>query len=150
MNVEILKKAEQLAAKAGHVFVATADAKGWSHVAMAGRLMLTPEKHVVVTEWFCPGTMANLQANPRLSLVAWDSATDIGYLLTGELEKMKDLGMLDGYAPQIDGNTLFPQVERQLLVHIDRVIEFKRAGHTNVYETDYLRKNAVGSRGYGS
>jgi len=33
-----LKKADQLAAKVGHVFVATADAKGWSHVAAAGRL----------------------------------------------------------------------------------------------------------------
>ncbi len=134
MNVEILKKAEQLAAKAGHVFVATADSKGWPHVAAAGRLALTPEKHVIVTEWFCPGTMANLQANPRLSLVVWDPATDTGYQLIGELEEMKDLGMLDGYAPKVEGKTPVPQVERQLLIHIDKVIGFKRAPHTDVEE----------------
>ncbi len=134
MNVEILKKAEQLTAQAGHVFVATADAKGWPHVAAAGRMALAPEKHVVVTEWFCPGTMANLQANPRLSLVVWDSAADVGYQLIGELEEIKDLGVLDGYAPQVEGKAPVPQVERQLIVHIDRVIEFKRAPHTDVEE----------------
>ncbi len=134
MNVEILKKAEQLAAKAGHVFVATADSKGWPHVATAGRLALTPEKHVIVTEWFCPGTMANLQVNPRLSLVAWDSASDVGYQLFGELKEMKDLGVLNGYAPQVESKTPVPQVERQLLVHIDKIIEFTRAPHTDVEE----------------
>lgn len=134
MNVEMLEKAEHLAAKAGLILVATADSKGWPHVAAAGRLALTPEKHVMVTEWFCPGTMDNLQTNPRLSLVVWDSATDIGYQLIGELEEMKDLGMLDGYAPKVEGKTPVPQVERQLLVHIDRVIEFKRAPHNDVEE----------------
>lgn len=134
MKVEILKEAEQLAAKAGHVFVATADAKGWPHVAAAGRLALTPEGHVIVTEWFCPGTMANLRANPRLSLVVWDSASDVGYQLIGELEEIKDLSMLDGYTPQVESKSPVPQVERQLLVHIDRVIDFKRAPHTDVEE----------------
>lgn len=134
MNVEILKKVERLAAKAGYVFLATADAKGWPHVAAAGRLAVTPGKHVVVTEWFCPGTTANLQANPRLSLVVWDSATDVGYQLIGEVEEIKDLGILDGYAPEVEGKTSVPQVERQLLVHIDRVIDFKRAPHTDVEE----------------
>jgi hypothetical protein len=71
MDVEILKRAEQIAAKAGHVFIATADARGWPHVAAAGSLALTPESQLVVTEWFCPGTMANLQVNPRLSLVVY-------------------------------------------------------------------------------
>ena len=134
MNVEILKKAEQLATKAGHVFVATADSKGWPHVAAASRLALTPEKHVVVTEWFCPGTMANLQVNPRISLVVWDSAVDVGYQMIGELQEVKDLGVLDGYEPQVENKTPVPQVERQLLIHIDRVIEFKRAPHTDVEE----------------
>ncbi len=130
----ILQKTEKLATKVGHILVATADSEGWPHVAAAGRLALTPEKHVVVTEWFCPGTMANLQANPQLSLVVWDSTADVGYQLIGELEEIKDLGVLDGYAPQVEGKTPVPQVERQLLVHIDRVLEFKRAPHADVEE----------------
>ena len=134
MNVEILQKTQQLAAKVGHILVATADGEGWPHVAAAGRLALTPEKHVVVTEWFCPSTMVNLQANPRLSLVVWDSFADVGYQLIGELKGMKDLGILDGYAPQVEVKTPVPQVERQLLIHIDSVIEFKRAPHTDIEE----------------
>ncbi|MEE8353407.1 MAG: pyridoxamine 5'-phosphate oxidase family protein [Dehalococcoidales bacterium] len=136
MNVEVLKKAEQLAAKAGHLFVATADAKGWPHVAAAGRLALTAENRVLVTEWFCPGTVANLQVNPRISLVIWDSATDVGNQLIGELEDIKDVGMLDGYAPQVEGKMPVPQIERQLLVNSDRVFEFKRAPHTDVEECE--------------
>jgi len=134
MNVEILKKAEQLAAKAGHIFIATADAKRWPHIAAAGRLSLTPEKRVEVTEWFCPGTIANLQANPRLSLVVWDSATDVGYQMIGEVEEIKDLSMLDGYAPQAEGKAPVPQVKRQLIIHVDRVFEFKHAPHADVEE----------------
>lgn len=134
MNLETLKNVERLAARAGHVFIATADVKGWPHVAAAGQLAITPEKHVMVTEWLCPGTTANLQVNPRLSLVVWDSAADVGYQLIGELEEIKDLGILDGYAPEVEGEASVPQVERQLLVHIDRVIDFKRAPHTDVEE----------------
>ena len=81
MNVELLQGMEQLATRVGHLFVATADANGWPHVAAAGSLALTPDNHVVVTRWFCPGTMTNLQANPRLSLVVWDPAPDVGYQL---------------------------------------------------------------------
>ncbi len=132
MNVELLREAEQLAAKVGYAFVATADARGWPHVAAAGKLVLTPERHVVVTEWSCPGTMANLQTNPRLSLVVWDPSSDAGYQLVGELEDIRDLGVRDGYAPKVESSTPVPRVERQLLVHIDRVLEFSRAPHTDV------------------
>lgn len=134
IRAELLEKAVELAAKVGHIFVATADSNGWPHVAAAGRSALTPEKHLIVTEWFCPSTMANLQINPRLSLVVWDSSTDVGFQLVCELEEIKDLGMLDGYAPQVEGKGPLPQVERQLLVHIDRVIRFKRAPHSDVEE----------------
>ncbi len=66
--------------------------------------------------------------------MVWDSATDVGYQLIGALEEIKDLGVLDGYAPQVEGKTPVPQIERQLLVHIDMVFEFKHAPHTDVEE----------------
>lgn len=61
MNAKILKNVERVAAKVGYVFLASADATGWPHVAAARRLAITPERHALVTEWFCPGTTANLQ-----------------------------------------------------------------------------------------
>lgn len=134
MNMEIMNKAAQIADKAGYVFVATFNAAGAPHVAIAGRMTLNKRRRVEVTEWFCPGTVANLQENPRLSLVAWDSTTDTGYQLIGELEEIKDIAMLDGYTRQMESMTVVPQVERQLLIHIDRVIDFKRAPHTDIEE----------------
>lgn len=134
MKEATLARALDLGQKTKHVFVATADAHGWPHMAAAGRVALTPEGHVLVNEWFCPGTVANLQVNPRLSIVVWDAERDAGYQIIGEMEEMKDLGMLDGYSPSIEGKRRFPQVERQLLVHVDRVIEFKRSPHTDVEE----------------
>jgi len=54
MNPAKLREVEQLAAKVGHVFITTADSKGQPHLAAAGKLAQTPEKHLMVMEWFCP------------------------------------------------------------------------------------------------
>lgn len=134
MKVKILEEVVELATRVGYVFIATADTDCCPHVAAAGRLALASGRQVVVTEWFCPGTIANLQLNPRLSLVVWDSIADVGYQLNGEVAEIKDVGILDGYAPSVETKLLIPQVERRLLVDIDRVTEFKRAPHSDIEE----------------
>ncbi len=132
MNLATLRRAARLSEEVGHAFIATASPAGWPHVVTAGRLGLTHEGHVTVTEWFCPGTMLNLQSNPRVAVVVWDAATDAGYQMLGELEGMKDMGILDGYSVDADGESPLPQVQRQLLIHVDRIIEFRRAPHADV------------------
>jgi hypothetical protein len=134
MKMQTLREVQELAVRAGHVFIATADPRGQPHVAAAGRLALTPERHILVTEWFCPVTLSNLQSNPRLSVVVWDAATDSGYQLTGELEAVKETGTIDGYAPNVEGRRNMPQVERQLLLHVNKVLEFKRSPHSDIEE----------------
>ncbi len=129
-----LKKVVSLAAKVGNVLVATADSQGLPHVAAAGKLALKPGGKVAVTEWFCPGTMANLEVNPHIALVIWDATSDNGYQLLGELVEMKILGMLDGYVPAKEAKSQVPQVERQMDVRVDRIIEFRRAPHTDTEE----------------
>jgi hypothetical protein len=136
MNAKVLQKAELLASKVGHVFICTADSHGWPHVAAAGRIAYLSTNHIVITEWFCPGTMSNLQVNPRISLVVWDQSSDTGYQLLGELEEIKELGILDGYSPDVEAKANVPQVERQLLVHIDKILDFKRAPHTDTVENE--------------
>lgn len=134
MNTQTLREVVELAHKTRHILIATSDSRGQPHIAATGRLALTPEKHVVVTEWFCPGTMSNLQVNPRLSVVVWDAITDSGYQLVGELEAVKELGVLDGYSSKEHGRGAMPQVERQLLLHINKILEFKRSPHTDTEE----------------
>jgi hypothetical protein len=133
MNPSKLREAEQLASKVGHVFIATADSNGQPHIAAAGKLAQTPEKHLMLTEWFWPRTLANLQMNSRLSIVIWDPEVDSGYQIIGELEAIKDIGILDCYSKSQVMPSI-PQVERQLLLHVDKILEFKRSPHTDLEE----------------
>ncbi len=132
--MEAIQKALELADKLQHVFVATADAKGLPHVAIAGKLKLESNGRVAVTAWFCPGTVDNLQHNHRIALVVWDAIEDTGYQLVGEVLRMEELAFLDGYAPGIEGPTPSPQVERQLIIRVDMVLAFSHAPHSDVEE----------------
>ena len=134
MNKNTLNQAVALAQKLQHVFVATTDGKGLPHMAAAGKLALTPEGRVVVAAWFCPTTVANLQRNRRLALVVWEPREDVGYQLLGETEKVEEIAMMNGYAPGMKSKSPLPQVERQLLVRVDKIIDFKHAPHSDMEE----------------
>ena len=133
MKAEVLRKAVALAQKIGHIFVATSDARGLPHVAAAGRVTLTGANRVAVEAWFCPGTMANLQTNRRISLVVWDPKSDQGHQWLGEAEEVEDLAMLDGYAPSFD-KPARPQAERRLFVRVEKAMEFRQALHSDAEE----------------
>ena len=134
MNKKILDQAVALAQKLRHIFVATTDGKGLPHMAAAGKLALNPEGCVTVAAWFCPMTVANLQKNRRVSLVIWDPKVDIGYQLLGQAEKVEEIAMMNGYTPGAGSQPSLPQVERQLLVRVDKIIDFKHAAHSDVEE----------------
>jgi hypothetical protein len=134
MNSKILAEAVGLAERIGYVFIATANASGRTHLAAARTLSYIPEDQVVVSDWFCPETVRNLHSNRFLSIVAWDAFTDQGYQLLGELKAIKDLEMLDGYSPDLEKKPPIPQVDRELLVHIEKVVEFKIRPHSDVEE----------------
>ncbi|MGE5310631.1 MAG: hypothetical protein ACM3MN_02715 [Nitrospirota bacterium] len=61
---ERLKQALALAETVKTVLVATADSDGCPHVAAAGKIEALPDGRVAVSEWFCPGTVSNLEKNP--------------------------------------------------------------------------------------
>lgn len=130
MTTETLDKAVELAARMGHVFIATADADKRPHLAVAGAIAVQEEGLLTVNEWFCPGTMPNLQGNPNLAVVVWDKSADTGYQITGVMERMLDIGMVDGYTPEMESKWLLPGVESQILMRVERVVAFKRARTT--------------------
>ncbi len=131
---DIIQSAIILGQKLGHVFVATADSKGLPHVAAAGRLSLGTDGLLAVAAWFCPGTVVNLEHNTKISLVVWDAAADTGYQLLGNVEKVEETAMLDGYIPEMESTGPSPQVERQLFVKVDKVIGFSHAPHSDLEE----------------
>lgn len=133
MKVESIKDAISLAGNLGYVFVATADDKGMPHVAVAGAMARKGETLVGVSSWFCPTTLSNLQANHQISVAVWDGRNDSGYQLIGESEKIVDLAMMDGYVPSEKDKTI-PQVEREIIIRVTKVIAFTQALHSDLEE----------------
>lgn len=134
MNPKLLTEAAELAARMGYVFVATAGSSGRTHLAAARTFSVTPENQVRVSDWFCPETMQNLCGNNFLSIVAWDPAADYGFQLLGELADLKELGMMNGYLPELEEKPPLPQVQREMVVRVDKIIDFKIAPHSDVEE----------------
>lgn len=134
MNVETLNKVVALAQSLRHIFIATADTDGLPHIAAAGGIAINPGGLLAVTSWFCPATVINLKKNKRISLVVWDAKSDTGFQLLGNLQDMQEVGILDGYDPEIESKAPIPQVHRQLLVRVEKIIEFKHAPHSDIEE----------------
>ncbi len=134
MNKEALKKAVELGQELGRVFVATADSQGLPHVAAAGEIRLESETRVGISAWFCPGTVANLKKNPHMASVVWDPASDVGYQIVGRCEKVEEVSMMNGYSPQTEEKQPIPQVERKILMRVEKVIGFKHAPHSDLEE----------------
>ena len=132
MKTERIEKAVELAEKIGSVYVATADSNGTPHIAAAGKVELLGQESLAVTEWFCPGTIANLQENKCISLVVWDDDSDTGYQMIGQLQGSHDVGILDGFYPKLESQTPLPQVETQLLIQIEKVIDFRLGPHSDL------------------
>lgn len=132
MKMEKLKKAVGLSRRVGFVCVATADRRGMPHIATAGKMELADEGYLAIKEWFCPDTTANLQTNKFVSIVVWDKDSDSGYQMLGKVEGIEELGILNGYAPGLEQQPSLPQVERRLLVKVQRIIDFKLGPHSDV------------------
>lgn len=134
MKAGILKEIVVLGQKLGFAFLTTADSKGLPHLTVAVKVNLTLENELKVSAWFCPQTLKNLEVNVRIGVIVWDKDTDTGYQLLGKLEKITEVAILDGYFPKIEKRELLPQVERELLIRIEKILEFKQAPHSDLEE----------------
>ena len=75
--------------------------------------------------------MANVSENRQISLVVWDPAQDKGHQMLGEVEEVRDLAVLDGQVcPEVEKRSPV-QVQRALVVRVERVLAFTQAPHTD-------------------
>jgi hypothetical protein len=132
MSEALLKKAIELAGELKHLLIATVAPDGMPHVAAAASISQTTEASVAVTAWFCPATVENLRTGKNVALVIWDPARDHGYQLLGRVERMTDLAQLDGYLPELEEGRSLPQVERELVIRVDGILDFKHAPHSDI------------------
>ncbi|MEW6102191.1 MAG: pyridoxamine 5'-phosphate oxidase family protein [Candidatus Omnitrophota bacterium] len=131
MKKELLEKAISLAEEVGFVFVTTADLKGLPHLTAANRCELKENGLLSLSCWFCPSTLANLQINPNVTVVAWKAENDKGYQIEGKAKTINELAMLDGFDREKEEGAGFPQVESELEMEVSRVTIFKKAPHTD-------------------
>ncbi len=135
MKAETIKRAVELGTRVGYVFIATADSEGLPHMAASRKIAAEREGIISIREWFCPGTLANIRKNPRLSVVVWDQENDVGYQILGNSEKIEDLYMMNGLAPDAETQeNPFPQVERKILIAVNKIVRFCHAPHSDVEE----------------
>jgi hypothetical protein len=127
LDPESLAKMMQLAGTVRHYFVATVNEQGTPHLATAEHITLEDWDLLAVTAWFCPQTAKNVQTNPAISLVVWDSGKDMGFQVTGEVEQVVEVTMPNGYIP---GETVvYPQIERKLMIRVRQILNFGQARH---------------------
>lgn len=131
MNGISLRDVELLVRQVGHVFIATADPEGFPHIAAAERAHVISDRELSVTGWFCSQTEANLARNPRAAIVVWDPGFDHGYQVIGMREREEEIAIMDGYATGLEDEGGYPQVERELLLRVDRILEFHHAQHND-------------------
>ena len=132
MDPEAFARAVELADNLGYILVASADEDGQPHVAAAQSVQATDQDHVTIESWFCPSTLENVDANPRVSLIAWDPTTDRGYQMTGTVENIVNKAVMDGYGPDIKLDTPLPQADYQLIVRVKEILEFTHEPHQDI------------------
>ncbi|MCK9274127.1 MAG: pyridoxamine 5'-phosphate oxidase family protein [Syntrophales bacterium] len=134
MKPELLKTAVELGNRVGYVFIATSDPEGLPHIAASRKITLEKDNAIGIREWFCPGTLANIQMNPFVSLVAWDSINDTGYQILGKSIHMEDLYMMNGLSAETEQGQQLPQVERKITLMVQKILQFCHAPHTDIEE----------------
>jgi hypothetical protein len=136
MKDSIARRVNSLARGEGQILVATADSEGMPHLAAAKKLEILADGRVAVSAWFCPSTVANLNANRRLSVVIWDPEVDAGFQLIGEVEDVSEVAMMDGFIPAEGREAPLPQVERRLVMAVEKSLAFRLRPHTDMEEEE--------------
>ena len=67
-----------------------------------------------------------------ISIVVWESANDSGYQIVGKVDRVSESAMLNGYAPEVEGIRVYPQVKQRLFVKVEQVLLFSIAPHGDI------------------
>ncbi|MFA5517005.1 MAG: pyridoxamine 5'-phosphate oxidase family protein [Desulfuromonadales bacterium] len=126
----ISEKMKRFIEEVNYAYVASADQRARPHLAAGSGLKVLDPQHLVFEAWFCHKTLENVAEVPRLAVVVLDRTTGAGYQLLCRVEKTAQVGVLNGYAPEIEEPGL-PQVETRMTVRVEEVLEFSHGPHTD-------------------
>lgn len=113
-----------------YAYVASADQRARPHLASAGGLRIPDPQHLVFEAWFCHKTLENVAEVPRLAVAVVDPVTGAGYQLLCRVEQTARVGILNGFAPDLEEPGL-PQTETRMTIFVEEVLEFSHGPHTD-------------------
>ncbi len=113
------------------VLVASADAKGNPHVGTATSADLDFSR-LTVEAWFCSQTLANLDENRLISVIILSKHREGSIQITGEVKKVEETAVIDGYIPNEERSHQVPQFKVKLKIMVTSVFKFEIGPHYDV------------------
>ncbi len=126
----ISEKMKKFIEAINYAYVASADQRSRPHLAAGSGIRIPDPHHITFEAWFCHKTLENVAEVPRLAIVIVDPSSGAGYQFLGRVEKTDEIGILNGYAPELEEPGL-PQVETRMVVQVEEVLEFSHGPHTD-------------------
>ncbi len=126
----ISEKMKRFIEEVNYAYVASADQRARPHLAAGSGLKVIDPHRLAFEAWFCHKTLENVAEVPRLAVVILDRSTGAGYQLLCRVEDTVQVGVLNGFAPEIEEPGL-PQVETRMTVLVEEVLEFSHGPHTD-------------------
>lgn len=126
----IATKLKKFIEEVNWAIVASADQRARPHLAASRGLKVPDPDHVVFESWFCRKTLENVSEVPRVAMVVVAPGTGAGYQLTGMVESVSEIGILDGFAPGMEAPGT-PQVQWRISVRVEEIMEFTPGAHTD-------------------
>jgi len=117
-----LGSAMRMLERARHILLATVDETGTPLLTPVETCAPTGERSLRIQAWIETPPQEDPSGRSRVTLLLWDEH-GAGYQLTGHTVRSFDTAMLDGLT-EIEDQTHFPQVERDILMQVESVEEF--------------------------
>lgn len=113
----------QMTERTRHILLATVDEMGAPRLTPVEECTPAGEGRLAVRAWIDIPPLENRGGSSRMTLLLWDEQ-DMGFQLVGHAVGEMDTAVLDGLT-EIEEQTHFPQVERDIVMQVESVEDFR-------------------------
>jgi len=113
------------------VYVASADAEGYPHVAAGNHLTVRNGSLLVFENLFCPVTLHNITRNTHVAVVVAMPGWESGYQLIGRVIKPHDDAAPTGHSADPIPPETAPALTR-FMVRVEKIMEFSTGIHFDI------------------
>ncbi len=117
------EQAVRMIERAKHILLATVDETGTPRLTPVEECTQAGEGRLAVRAWIDIPPLEDRGSPNRIALLLWDEH-DLGYQLTGHMAGEMDTAVLDGLT-EIEEQTHFPQVERDIVMRVESIEDFR-------------------------